>query len=114
MPGGNKGEGNVSTGLYHFGERYYDPTTGRWTQQDREDHLGSATQGNRFLFADSDPINLNDPTGFSTESRLVSAGGYVAGGAACIATGAGAVLAGVCAGVGGYIAEELFEPEEVF
>jgi RHS repeat-associated protein len=114
MPGGNTGLGNVSNGLYHFGQRYYDPTTGRWTQQDPVGHLGSTTQGNRFLFAGSDPINLRDPNGFSTESRLVSAGGYVAGGAACMATGVGAVVIGVCAGVGGYIAEELFEPEEVF
>jgi hypothetical protein len=29
MPGGNKGEGNVANGLYHYGQRYYDPTTGR-------------------------------------------------------------------------------------
>ncbi len=63
MPGGNKGEGNVANGLYHFGQRYYDPTTGRWTQQDPEDRFGSATQGDRFLFAGSDPINLADPSG---------------------------------------------------
>jgi RHS repeat-associated protein len=63
MPGGNKGEGNVSNGLYHFGARYYDPTTGRWTQQDPEDRLGSATQGDRFLFAGDDPLNESDPTG---------------------------------------------------
>ena len=63
MPGGNKGEGNVANGLYHFGQRYYDLTTGRWTQQDPEDRLGSATQGDRFLFAGADPINLSDPTG---------------------------------------------------
>lgn len=25
---------DVNTGLYKFGERYYDPTLGRWTQQD--------------------------------------------------------------------------------
>jgi RHS repeat-associated protein len=63
MPGGNKGEGNVANGLYHYGQRYYDPTTGRWTQQDPEDRFGSTTQGDRFLFAGSDPINLRDPSG---------------------------------------------------
>jgi RHS repeat-associated protein len=62
-PGGNKGEGNVTNGLYHFGARYYDPTTGRWTQQDPLGHLGSTTQGNRFLFAGTDPINHGDPNG---------------------------------------------------
>jgi RHS repeat-associated protein len=25
---------DTTTGLYHFGQRYYNPTTGRWTQQD--------------------------------------------------------------------------------
>ena len=35
MPGGNKGLGNVTNGLLHFGQRYYDPTTGRWTQRIR-------------------------------------------------------------------------------
>jgi RHS repeat-associated protein len=63
MPGGNKGEGNVANGLLHFGQRYYDPTTGRWTQQDPLDQLGSATQGDRFLFAGSNPINESDPSG---------------------------------------------------
>ena len=62
-PGGNKGEGNVANGLYHYGQRYYDPTTGRWTQQDPLSHLGSTAQGDRFLFAGSDPINEADPSG---------------------------------------------------
>jgi RHS repeat-associated protein len=70
MPGGNKGEGkgegSIANGLYHYGQRYYDPTTGRWTQQDPEDRIESATQADRFLFAGSDPINLSDPSG--TES----------------------------------------------
>jgi RHS repeat-associated protein len=63
MPGGNTGKGNVANSLLHFGQRYYDSTTGRWTQQDPEDRFGSATQGGRFLFAGSDPINLSDPGG---------------------------------------------------
>jgi RHS repeat-associated protein len=63
VPGGNKGDGNVTNGLYHYGQRYYDPTTGRWTQQDPLDHLGSTTQVNRFLFAGDDPTNESDPTG---------------------------------------------------
>ncbi len=102
MPAGNTGQGNVANSLLHFGQRYYDPTTGRWTQQDPEDRLGSPTQGDRFLFAGSDPINESDPRGlFSAEkvaescleggakSALVSGGdagdtavGCAAGGAA--------------------------------
>jgi RHS repeat-associated protein len=63
VPGGNKGEGNVTNGLFHFGARYYDPTTGRWTQQDPLGHLGSTRQGDRYLYVGEDPINLSDPSG---------------------------------------------------
>jgi len=63
MPGGNKGEGNVANSLYHFGQRYYAPTTGRRTQQDPLSHLGSITQGDRYLYAGDDPINASDPSG---------------------------------------------------
>ncbi len=67
MPAGNTGLGNVPNNLIHYGERYYDPTTGRWTQQDPEDRFSSATQGNRFLFAGADPVNASDPSGRSVE-----------------------------------------------
>jgi RHS repeat-associated protein len=62
-PGGNVGSGNVANGLYHFGERYYDPTTGRWTQQDPLDQFISATEADRYAYAGDDPINESDPTG---------------------------------------------------
>ena len=54
-PGGGKGEGNMPNGLYHFGERYYDPTSGQWTQTD--------PLGGGYEFAGDDPINMVDPTG---------------------------------------------------
>lgn len=54
VPGGNAGTGNVSNGLYHFGERYYDPTTGRWTQ-------GAESEG--YVFGGDDPVNAGDPSG---------------------------------------------------
>lgn len=63
MPAGNTGKGNVANSLIHFGQRYYDPTTGRWTQQDPADRVASATQGDRFLFGGADPINEADPSG---------------------------------------------------
>ena len=63
MPGGNKGKGNIANGLYHFGQRYYDPTTGRWTQRDPISQVTSPVQGNLFLFAGSDPVNVSDPSG---------------------------------------------------
>jgi RHS repeat-associated protein len=93
-PGGNKGEGNVTNGLLHYGQRYYDPTTGRWTQQDPRDQIGSATQGNRFLFAGSDPVNEADPSGRDLAKDIFD-GSSVAYGCANAETGVGA---GFCAG----------------
>jgi RHS repeat-associated protein len=93
MPGGNKGEGNVTNGLYHYGERYYDPTTGRWTQQDPLGHLGSTTQGDRFLFAGVDPINQSDPSGLSEFSEFNEYLGYSAAGAGA-ACGVGGLVSG--------------------
>jgi RHS repeat-associated protein len=93
MPGGNKGEGNVTNGIYHYGERYYDPTTGRWTQQDPLDQIASPVQGDRFLFAGADPINRGDPSG-----KL----------SACGAAGTvlGALLVGPAGAAVGYVAGE--------
>jgi RHS repeat-associated protein len=62
MPGGDAGAGNVPNGLYHFGERYYEPTTGRWTQPDP---AGGLTE---FAFAGDDPMNDFDPSGDSIVS----------------------------------------------
>jgi RHS repeat-associated protein len=53
----------MANGLYHFGQRYYDPVIGRFTQQDPLDRVGDLRQGNRYLYAGDDPINLIDPTG---------------------------------------------------
>jgi RHS repeat-associated protein len=98
MPGGNKGEGNVSNGLYHYGQRYYDPTTGRWTQQDPLSHIASPAQGDRFLFAGSDPINKSDPTGRLSEAQIFE---YGLVGLSCAAPETGVGLLG-CGGSVGY------------
>ena len=55
--GGNAGAGNVPNNLYHYGERYYDPTTGRWTQPD------PASSTTDFMFVGDDPVNAVDPSG---------------------------------------------------
>jgi len=46
-----------STGLYKMGERYYDPSVGRFTQLD--------PLGNGYGYAGENPINYNDPFGLS-------------------------------------------------
>jgi RHS repeat-associated protein len=51
LAGGNAGTGNVPNDLYHYGARYYDPTTGRWTQPDQ------ASGMTNFTFAGAQKAN---------------------------------------------------------
>lgn len=50
-------------GLYHYGARFYDPSTAMWTQQDPLNQIGSLTQANRYGYAGGDPVDNADPTG---------------------------------------------------
>lgn len=52
-----------ATGLVKFGLRWYNPTTGAWTQQDTLDAPLDPVNANRYTFAGGDPINGYDPTG---------------------------------------------------
>jgi len=50
--------------LYKFGERYYDPQVGRWTQKDPVGgSLGSVNSTNPYVYADNVPNMLVDPSG---------------------------------------------------
>jgi RHS repeat-associated protein len=55
--------GHLVDGLYHFGARYYQPTTARWTQQDPLNQVGDLRQANRYTFVGGDPVNHTDPRG---------------------------------------------------
>jgi RHS repeat-associated protein len=57
---------DVNRGLVHFGARWYDPTTGTWTQQDTLDSPLDPANANRYAYAGDDPINASDPTGASS------------------------------------------------
>lgn len=70
-----------STGLYKFGVRYYDPSLGRWTQQDPVGGSLAPSAGNRYTYANDDPVNGVDPSG----GQNVSA--WCAGAAATAAVG---------------------------
>jgi RHS repeat-associated protein len=48
------------TGLLYMRNRYYDPKTGRFTQ---EDPIGLAGGLNAYGFADGDPVSYSDPYG---------------------------------------------------
>lgn len=52
--------------MYHFGQRYYDPASMRWTQPDRLDQAGDLREGNQYVYAGGDPINSSDPSGLSS------------------------------------------------
>jgi len=55
---------DANTGLYKFGERYYDPQVGRWTQKDPvSGSLGSVNSTNPYVYADNVPNMLVDPSG---------------------------------------------------
>lgn len=116
MPGGNTGKGNVANGLLHFGQRYYDPTVGRWTQRDPQSHVFSLVQADRFAFAGSDAIDNSDPSGLGVEDYAKDcAKGAAVSAAATSETGGGAVVAaGVGCGVSAGIraAAEIFSESE--
>ena len=49
--------------MLKYGQRWYQPTTGRFTQQDSITHLANPRQGNKYAYAGDDPINNIDPSG---------------------------------------------------
>ncbi len=63
-----------ASGLVKFGIRWYNPTTGTWTQQDTLDAPLDPTNGNRYVFVAGDPINGLDPTGLLTHTQQCGLG----------------------------------------
>ena len=64
------------SGLLYCRNRYYDPATGRFTQ---EDPIGLAGEVNVYGFAAGDPVSYADPFGLCP-AHLVRADGYCPGG----------------------------------
>ncbi|MFJ4174698.1 RHS repeat-associated core domain-containing protein [Microbacterium sp. NPDC089696] len=52
-----------ATGWVHYGNRWYNPTLGRWTQQDTLDTPLDPNNANRYAYAGADPVNNVDPSG---------------------------------------------------
>lgn len=61
------------TNLVRFGARDYDPTTGRWASKDVSRFGGGL---NFYAYAENDPVNFVDPTGFKTEVVFWEPVGY--------------------------------------
>lgn len=61
--------------LYHFGARFLDLSTGRWTQPDPDAQslAQDPTQGDPYIYAGDDPINLSDASG-DMPNRSISSG----------------------------------------
>jgi RHS repeat-associated protein len=63
---GDVSQGNAdASGQIYMRNRYYDPVTGRFTQ---EDPIGLGGGMNLYGFADGDPVNYTDPFGLCTRS----------------------------------------------
>ena len=54
---------DIGGGLYHYGARFYQPSTARWTQMDPLQQPGDLRQHGRYSYAASDPVNNVDPEG---------------------------------------------------
>ncbi len=63
--GYNDNANSTGAQLVKFGERYYDASTGRWTQQDVIDNPLGLTGWNRYDYAGDDPVNSTDRSGLS-------------------------------------------------
>jgi RHS repeat-associated protein len=99
-----------ATGLVKFGLRWYNPTTGTWTQQDTLDAPLDPANANRYAFAGGDPINGGDPAGLDDTSDALSSCGTSAVTSVAIGvigadeTGVGLVAAAAAGCIGGLLA----------
>ncbi len=86
-------------GLYKFGDRYYDPTTQHWTQQDTvAGNFNNPTSTNRYTYAGGNPIDNWDPSGRNLLGDAIGLGLAVTGLGVAIA---GAIVASpIIIGVG--------------
>lgn len=66
--GYSDGANGSGENLYKFGERYYDPTLGRWTQQDPIDNPLDLQGWNQYKYAGDNPVNATDLSGDATVS----------------------------------------------
>ncbi|WP_092384419.1 RHS repeat domain-containing protein [Curtobacterium sp. YR515] len=89
---------DIATGLVKFGQRWYNPYIGAWTQQDTLDSPLDPANGNRYAYAASDPINGYDPTGQLTSTQIGCGLAFV-GVATIFGVLAGAVVGGLVASV---------------
>lgn len=68
-------------GLYYFGARYYDPSTGRFISADRSvgADVPSGLAFNRYAYAKNNPITYTDPSGHFVAFFVAMIVGFVVG-----------------------------------
>jgi RHS repeat-associated protein len=99
-----------ATGWVHYGNRWYNPTIGRWTQQDTLDAPLDPANANRYAYAGCDPINNSDPTGLDTLSCGFAIFLLVAGGIGLVSSlytlivGSPTVVGGIIGALGATVA----------
>ncbi len=92
-----------STGLYYMGERFYDPTTGRFLSRDPAGGPSDDPQSmNAYAYARDNPLGYVDPTGMFwwsshhlSQSRLLAAGAVALGIGVIFTGGADLPLLGI-------------------
>lgn len=65
---------DLGNGLYHFGQRYYSPSSARWTQRDPLDQPDDLVNQNPYVYAGNNSLNFTDPDGDVPVAALVAGG----------------------------------------
>jgi RHS repeat-associated protein len=96
-----------ATGTIKFGARWFNPTTGGWTQQDNLNTPLDPGNADRYQYAAGNPINNNDPSGlFSFDSFAKSLILSVGIAVVCVPVGVFlSPVAGVACGIAGGLTE---------
>ena len=69
----------TTSGFYHFGARFYDPSTALWTQRDPVNRIASLSGASPYTYADGDPVNGVDPLGLLKFNVDLKAGPFEVG-----------------------------------
>ena len=88
------------TGWVKYGQRWYNPTDGRWTQQNTLDAPLNPKNANRYAFAACGGINNSDATGRDAEGCAWAQGFLVVFAIGFVATAPVDGPVGIAAGIG--------------
>lgn len=80
--------------LYKLGARYYDATTGRFTQSDP-----AGQEANPYAYAGCNPVNTSDPTGTISTAAVCAGPGVIASVVFTIGLGFAPISAGASVGI---------------